>query len=155
METGGGLSTFDSPGPSGYAYVGKSLGDHFEIGLLPYAYLFAGGVAGSLFIPLRWDPFPYDWSLHLVPFVGPSAFWGTVHGMGVTGGLGLSWQALPWLELHTVGSTLLLDQAISLFTLAGGTRLVFGSWEVGASAMYTYPGFLTGLVSVGVVLGGG
>ena len=56
----------------GYAYVGRGLGEHFEFGILPYGYIYSDyAKMGALFIPVKWDPLPYDKAKHVVLFAGP------------------------------------------------------------------------------------
>ena len=100
LEGAVGGTNFGSPGFAGYLYAGKSLGSHFEIGLLPYAYSFTDAVALALTVPVRWDPFPLDWQVHLVPFLGPTIFGGNVDGArcvrGVLGSRRLRSSAATW-----------------------------------------------------------
>jgi hypothetical protein len=152
LEAAAGGSSSGGPGFCGYLYAGKSLGSHFEIGLLPHVYSISDGLAAALTVPIRWDPLPNDWQVHLVPFLGPTVFGGKVEGVGATGGVGLSWQPLPWLEFFAVGSALI--PYVQLFTAGGGARVVFGDWQVGASLMYSNPGLVCGFLSAGLVLGG-
>lgn len=75
LEAGGGLGTTDPRAEAiswgGYAYVGRGLGEHFEIGILPYYYTFNGDQVGALCVPVKWDPFNYDKPLHVTFFAGP------------------------------------------------------------------------------------
>ena len=151
LEGGAGMSSFGTPGPSGYFYLGRSLGPYFELGILPYAYMFGDGLSFAVNVPLRWDPFPHEWPFHLIPFAGPTAYGGTTNGAGLTTGAAASWQPLPWLELAATASTLV--PYVQFFTVSGGARISMGDWRVGAHAMYTVPGLIAAMVSAGIVLG--
>lgn len=155
VEAAGGVSRFgsgDPDGPSGYVYAARALGENWEIGLLPYVYTVDYATALVLTIPVRWDPFPHDWPLHLVPFAGPSLYTMDVTGMGLTAGAGLSWQPFNWFEMYAAGSTLV--PYVSFVTVGAGARLHLGTVQAGISAMYSNPGLLVGLVSAGLTLGG-
>jgi hypothetical protein len=120
-----------------YGYAGRALGRHLELGALPYFYSLGDVQVLALTFPLRWDPFPYSWPVHLVPFAGPLGFWapGVAVSMGAMSGLGLSLRLGELAELYACGSTFLprpevLSSSVGVrFDLANG-------WELGLGAMF-------------------
>jgi hypothetical protein len=77
IEGAGGPSLGNPPGildGALLAYAGRALGRHFEAGLMPCVYTIYGTPVLALALPVRWDPFPYSWAFHLVPFAGPALF---------------------------------------------------------------------------------
>jgi len=86
-----------NPSIHAYLYVGRALGKHFEIGLLPYYYkVNSSGVidvleAGVIALPFKWDPFNYSSPFHLTIFAVPSLFMGDLHGFLLYEGIGLSY----------------------------------------------------------------
>ncbi len=155
LEGGGGLGKDgDQVGPLGYGYVGRALGEHFEIGASLYTYPVGTGQAGALFVPLKWDPVAHQRALHWLLFGGPAVFGGTVQGGTFVAGTGLSLRMARPLETYLSVST--TASAPQLFTAAAGLRLDFSPrFELGAGLMYSYPS--TGLVSLSATtwLGGG
>ncbi len=94
------------PGIHAYLYAGRALGKHFEIGLLPYYYkVNTSGIlksieAGVIAVPLKWDPFNYDFPFHLTVYAAPSLFMGDINGFILYEGIGLSYDLPIPLELY-------------------------------------------------------
>jgi hypothetical protein len=121
-----------------YTYAGRALGRHWEVGALPYLYSWGGQGVLAAAVPLRWDPFPYSWPVHLVPFAGPVFFWapGTTSGVGAMSGLGLSLRVGGLAEFYASGSTMsqfLTSSVGARFDLANGFELGVGAVFVGRS----------------------
>lgn len=118
-----------------YGYAGRPIGKHWEFGALPYAYAWGGqGVLAAAF-PVRWDPFPYSWPVHLVPFTGPVLFWAPGETVGVGGmtGLGFSLRVGELAEFYASSSAFVpnaqfLSSAVGArFDLANGFQLGVGA----------------------------
>lgn len=127
-----------------YGYAGHSLGSHWELGALPYAYAWGGQGVLAAALPVRWDPFPYSWPVHLVPFAGPVLFWapGKIAGAGGMSGLGFSLRVGGLAELYASGSSFLLTKFNSAaigarFDLANGFELGLGAVFLGAGEQTT------------------
>ena len=122
-----------------YGYAGHALSKHWEVGALPYVYAWEGQGVVAAAVPVRWDPFPYSWPLHLVPFAGPVLFWLPEVGIGGGGmaGLGLSLRVGELAEFYASGSAFLpgtqfLTSAVGArFDLANGFELGVGAVFVG------------------------
>ena len=122
-----------------YGYAGHALGRHWEVGALPYLYSWGGQGVLAAAVPVRWDPFPYSWPMHLVPFAGPVFFWvpGSIIGAGGMTGLGLSLRVGELAEFYASGSAFLprtqfLTSAVGArFDLANGFELGVGAIFVG------------------------
>ena len=137
-----------------YGYAGRSLGRHWEFGALPYAYSWGGqGVLAAAF-PVRWDPFPYSWPVHLVPFAGPVFFWapGSTFGGGGMTGLGLSLRVGGLAEFYASGSAFVL-KAKFLSSAAGVRFDLANGFELGVGAVFVSKSDQTSGDSSGVVLG--
>ena len=148
---GMGSSSSSAIGPVGYLYAGWPLGKKFELGILPYAYSLGGSPLGAVTLPLRWDPFPYEWPVHLIVFAGPTVFLMDSVSPAATAGLGLSWKPAEWLDLHASAS--LPIPWWQFFTAAAGARFSLGgNFQLGASGMLMYPGVLVGTVSASFLL---
>jgi len=128
-----------------YGYAGHALGRHWEFGALPYLYSWGGqGVLATAF-PVRWDPLPYSWPAHLVPFIGPVLFWapGKTVGGGAMAGLGLSLHAGELAEFYASSSFFLpgtefVSSAVGArFDLANGFELGVGAVFVGGGDQKT------------------
>jgi len=146
LEGGAGLIDIGSAGTAGiaaYLYTGRALGNHFEIGILPYYY--GNEVitdsssnnsfnAAAIYVPLKWDPFNYDFPFHLTFNAGPALFLGSVEGTSVVLGLGLSYNLFDSLEIY---SSLSSTQMVQLFTASLGMRYaVSRKLQAGALLMY-------------------
>lgn len=147
---GGGTSTF---GGAGYAYIGRPLGKHFEIGILPAVAAFGGSTetAWSITLPVRWDPFPADWPAHLIVFAGPAL--NVVEGTfgTILAGTGVSWTATKRLEAYAALSVPLSADSTTLtaFTASAGARwMVSPDLQLGAGLTLTYPGLATAMVGM-------
>ncbi len=124
-----------------YGYAGRPLGRHWEVGAMPYFYTWETVGVLAAAVPVRWDPFPYTWSVHLVPFAGPVLFWapGEGFGAGGMGGLGFSLRIGELAELYASGSifmpqTQFLSSAVGArFDLANGFALGVGAVVVAGS----------------------
>jgi len=126
------VNEFGSLNAMAYGYAGHALGRHWEVGALPYLYSWGGQRVLAAAVPLRWDPFPYSWPVHLVPFAGPVFFWapGTTSGVGGMSGLGLSLRVGGLAEFYASGSTMsqsLTYSAGARFDLANGFELGVGA----------------------------
>jgi hypothetical protein len=146
-----------------YGYAGRSLGKHWELGALPYGYSWGGeGVVAAAF-PVRWDPFPYSWAVHLVPFAGPVLFWapGLTVGMGGMTGLGLSLRVGELAEFYASGSAFVpeakfLSSSVGArFDLANGFELGLGAVLVGSEKNATGDSqpIVLGSITVSTLLG--
>jgi hypothetical protein len=133
------VNEFGSLDALAYGYAGRTLGRHWEFGALPYVYSWGGQGVLATALPVRWDPFPYSWPVHLVPFAGPVFFWApgkTIGGGGMTG-LGLSLQVGELAEFYASGSVFLpatqfISSAVGArFDLANGFELGVGAVFVG------------------------
>jgi hypothetical protein len=139
-----------------YGYAGYPLGRHWEVGAMPYVYTWETEGVLAAGVPVRWDPFPYRWSVHLVPFAGPVVFWvpGTGFGAGGMGGLGFSLRIGELAELYASGSIFLPGTEFlsasfgTRFDLANGFTLGLGG------VMVTGGGSDSGGDSRPVVFGG-
>ena len=158
LEAGGGAAMAGSPstfGAAGYAYVGRSLGRHFEIGILPTISSFGvdGEPSWSITLPVKWDPFPYEWPAHLVVFAGPAvAVFGGTYGV-IVAGTGVSWTATKWLEAYAVASVSAsgdLNSLAGVTASAGARFLLSPSIELGAGLTYTNPGPATAMAALTV-----
>lgn len=147
-------TTGSKAGGLGYAYVGRALGKHFELGATCYTYPLSGSQVGALFIPFKWDPLPHESPLHVILFGGPVFYTGNTLGGGTLAlGTGLSWQIVDPLEAYIGVSTTVADP--SLFTTVTGLRLDFSPrFSLGAAFMYTDPGLVALSLSVTTWLGG-
>jgi hypothetical protein len=165
IEGGAGPSLFNPIGVLDgalYGYAGRALGRHFEAGLLPCYYTIYQVPVLALAMPVRWDPFPYRWAFHLVPFAGPVLFsLPTVSeaqfGIGGLAGLGFSLRFGDLAELYAAGSAFI--PAIKFSTASVGVRFdLKNGFELGVGAVFansveTYPGLILGTVTVSTLLG--
>ncbi len=165
IEGGGGLviSGFhETWGWGGYAYVGRGLGEHFEIGILPYGYILADyNYAGALFVPVKWDPFAYERPFHWIFFLGPVLYYTYLDtfsefGLGGTIGTGWSYFAGGVGELYGSTSTLIYPGDYGAYvplTFELGLRFhITDRFNLGLNVIYTgYFGAGLG-VTVGTVL---
>jgi len=120
-----------------YGYAGRALGRHWEVGFLPYLYSFGGEAVLTLAVPLRWDPFPYSWPLHLVPFAGPLGFYvpGTAVSGGGLAGLGLCLRVGELAEFYASGSSFL--PLAQFFTSSVGARFdLANGFQLGVGAVF-------------------
>jgi hypothetical protein len=119
-----------------YGYAGHALGRHWEFGALPYLYAAEGQAVLVLALPVRWDPFPYSWPVHLVPFAGPLGFWapGQTVSIGGLTGAGFSLRLGELVELYASSSVFL---PISMFaTSSVGARFdLANGFELGLGAV--------------------
>jgi len=149
VEAGAGAAMVSDPlvlGVGSYAYVGRSLGKHFEIGVLPYILAFGleAEPSWSLTVPLKWDPFPYESPVHVLAFAGPSVI---VIGEGgtfgaIAAGAGVSWTPTPKFEAYASASIPVTGdpKTLALVTACAGARYRLNpSLEMGAGLSYTYP----------------
>lgn len=145
-----------------YGYAGRALGRHFEAGLLPYYYTVYQVPVLALALPLRWDPFPYRWIVHLAPFAGPVLYsMPTVSdlqfGIGGLAGLGFSLRFGELAEFYAAGSTFI--PAMKFATASVGFRFdLKNGFELGVGAVFanpvdTYPGLTLGTITVSTLLG--
>jgi hypothetical protein len=165
VEGGGGPSLFNPIGTLDgalYGYAGRALGRHFEVGLLPSYYTVYQVPVLALGMPLRWDPFPYRWAFHLVPFAGPVLFsMPTVSelqfGVGGLAGLGFSLRFGELAELYAAGSSFI--PALRFSTASAGVRFnLEKKFELGVGVVFAnsvddYPGLILGAVTVSTLLG--
>ncbi len=137
-----------------YGYAGHALGRHWEFGALPYAYSWGGQGALAAALPVRWDPFPYSWPVHLVPFAGPVLFWapGEAVGVGAMTGLGFSLRVGGLTEFYASGSAFLPD-AQFLSSAVGARFDLANGFELGVGAVFVSKDRQTSGDSPGVVLG--
>jgi hypothetical protein len=137
---------------AGYAYAGRALGKHFELGVLPVFYSLGSSAEPywSITAPLRWDPFPYEWPAHLLVFAGPSIIVaGGAYGVIMTGA-GASWKATNSLDVY--GSLSAPLPSWQFITASAGTRFRLSpSFQLGAGMTYTYPGLLTATAAATVL----
>jgi hypothetical protein len=136
-----------------YGYAGRALGRHWELGALPYAYSWEGQGVLAAAVPLRWDPFPYAWGVHLVPFIGPAFFWapGKGAGAGTMSGLGLSLRVGELAEFYASGS-LFVPGTRFLSSAAGARFDLANGFELGVGAVFIGGGDNTGGDSGRIVL---
>jgi hypothetical protein len=165
IEGGGGPSLLNPPGfldGALYGYAGRALGRHLEAGLMPCFYTIYQTPVLSLAMPVRWDPFPYSWAFHLVPFAGPALYsMPTIpelrFGIGGLAGLGFSLRFGELAELYAAGSTFI--PAAQFATASAGIRFdLKNGFELGVGAVFAspvgdYPGLLLGTVTVSTLLG--
>ncbi len=170
FEAGGGpaVSASDTPGWGAYAYVGRGLGEHFEIGILPYGYAFVDyGHLGALFVPVKWDPFVYEWPFHLIFFTGPvlyTYYFDTFDESGLAWALGTGFflvKRTAWpgdkVELYSSTSVLAYEgefvDPFSLPTMELGLRVhITDRFTLGVNILGNFP-LGAGLgVTVGTVL---
>ena len=149
VEAGAGAVMVVDPlvfGGGGYVYVGRSLGKHFEIGVMPVILAFGMDVepSWSLTVPLKWDPFPYESPVHVLAFAGPSVIvigeGGTVGA--IAAGAALAWTPTPKFELYASASVPVSGElgTLALVTACAGARYRLNpSLELGAGLSYTYP----------------
>ena len=155
MEAGGGglmIGSGAAFGGAGYLYVGRSLGKHVEIGILPVVAGVEGGSGlwWSLTAPVRWDPFPYEAPLHLIVFGGPSLTVTDATYPSVLAGAGLSWQPVKWMEAYASASVPVTGSATTLafLTASAGARFpLLPSFELGAGVTWTYPYVFTAMLA--------
>ena len=137
---------------AGYAYAGRALGKHFELGVLPVFYSLGSSAEPywSITAPLRWDPFPYEWPTHLIVFAGPSVIVaGGTYGV-IMAGAGASWRAANSLDVY--GSFSMPLPAWEFITASAGARFRLSpSFQLGAGMTYTYPGLLTATAAATVL----
>lgn len=149
VEAGAGAAMVSDPlvfGGGGYAYVGRSLGKHFEIGVLPVILAFGLGAepTWSITVPLKWDPFPYESPVHVLAFAGPSV---NVIGEGgtlgaIAAGAAVSWTPTAKFEAYASASvpvTLKLDTLALVTACAGARYRLNPALQLGAGLSYTYP----------------
>jgi hypothetical protein len=159
----------ENPGLVGYAYVGRGLGEHFEIGILPYGYAFIDtGYVVALSVPVKWDPFAYESPFHMTFFAGPvlyTRYWIDPwpyeilddHGLGVNIGFGLSYYLGYVVELYASASILgyisnIYSDDLDLPSLELGSRFfITDRFNLGVGIIYTIFGAGLG-VTVGTVL---
>jgi hypothetical protein len=149
VEAGVGAAMVIDPlvfGGGGYAYVGRSLGKHFEIGVLPVILAFGLDVepSWSLTVPFKWDPFPYESPVHVLAFAGPSVtVLGEIGTLGaIAAGAAVSWTPTPRLEAYasvSVPVTFKLESLVVVTACAGARYRLNPSLELGAGLSYTYP----------------
>ena len=156
------VNRFDALDGFAYGYGGRALGRHFELGALPYVITFGGDVLVALALPVRWDPFPYSWPVHLVPFAGPMGFWvpDKALSMGAMTGLGLSLRLGELAELYACGSAFLpvpqfLSSSVGVrFDLANGWELGFGALLLNGNTSEKQGSLVLAAVTVSTLLGG-
>ena len=165
IEATGGPSLGNAPGildGALLAYAGRALGRHFEAGLMPCFYTIYQSPVLALAMPVRWDPFPYDWAFHLVPFAGPVLFtMPTVPELSFSGGgfagLGFSLRFGELAELYAAGSFFI--PAARFATASAGLRFdLKNGFELGLGAVFAnpvddYPGLVLGTITVSTLLG--
>ena len=165
---GPGWVASDAPGVGSYVYVGRGLGEHFEIGILPYGYVFVDtGYAVAFSVPVKWDPFAYESPFHMTFFAGPVLYtrdwidfnisWvGTEksleYGLGGNIGLGLSYYLSNVAELYASASILGSMSNNSLSGELGSRFFIFDrSTTLGVGIIFTILGAGLG-VTIGTVL---
>jgi hypothetical protein len=136
-----------------YGYAGHPLGRHWEFGALPYVYSWGGQGVLAAALPVRWDPFPYSWPVHLVPFAGPVLFWapGEAVGGGAMTGLGLSLRVGELAEFYASGSAF-LPQTRFVSSALGARFDLANGFELGLGAVLVSKDRRTTTDSSGVVL---
>jgi hypothetical protein len=155
IEAGGGVLAGDA-GAQGlaWAYAGRAIGSHWEVGALGWAYGLGTEVVGALALPVRWDPVPYERQLHVILGAGPLVFFADGAGMSALAEVALAWHPRPSFDLWLSAS--MPVPYYQLFTVAAGTR-----WHparrlaLGVSAQYTNLAGFAADLSVGTTLGGG
>ncbi len=155
IEAGGGgvmLGAGAGFGGAGYAYVGRSIGKHFEIGILPTVAAFGAGSepAWSITLPFKWDPLPYESPWHLLVFGGPGiTVAGATFGTLLLG-TGVSWQPAPWMQAYA-GASLPLSAEPStagMVTASAGARFpLLPSFELSTGVTWTYPAVFTAMLA--------
>jgi hypothetical protein len=155
----------------GYTYLGRGLGEHFEVGILPYGYISNDeSWVGALFVPLKFNPFPYDFRAQLTLFAGPvlyavtgfnartwlewpewPALWGA---LGLTANMGLGFSAnidigeVYWsvsTALHPSAETTQELISLGLNYETGFRLLTTERLLVGMGAMMGGPGIMGGM----------
>ncbi len=154
VEAGGGGAMVGSGaafGGVGYAYVGRSIGKHFELGILPAFAAFGGSsLDWSITLPFRWDPMPYESPLHVIAFGGPSVIVADGTFGAIVTGAGLSWQPVKWMDAYATLSLPVSGAAETLayVTASAGARFpLLPSFELGAGMTWTYPAVFTAMLS--------
>ncbi len=137
-----------------YGYAGYPLGRHWELGAMPYAYAWDGQGVLAAALPVRWDPFPYSWAVHLVPFAGPVLFWapGETVAMGAMTGLGFSLRVGELAEFYASGSAFVPNSKF-LSSAVGARFDLANGFELGVGAIVLSQDQQTGGDSSPVVLG--
>ena len=151
-------SEITAGGIAAYLYAGRALGKHFEIGVPPYYYGFVIGSTSynpsnvaAIYVPLKWDPFNYDFPFHLTLNAGPVLFAGDVSGPSIVGGLGLSYYFSNSFEFY---ASLSATQMVQLFTASLGARYAINRrLQVGALILFSYPDLSAAEITVGTKLG--
>lgn len=145
-------SSGSTVGIAAYLYASRALGRHFEIGVLPYYYGYVPLNVGAVYVPVKWDPFNYDFPFHLTLNAGPLLFVGTTSGPTIAAGLGLSYYFLDSFELYaSLSSTTAMVQA---FTSSLGTRYAINKrLQVGAFLMFNFPDLAAAEITIGTKLG--
>ncbi len=158
---GPGVMYDDTIGLGGYAYVGRGLGKHFEIGILPYGYTFVDSLhVGALFVPVKWDPVAYERPLHLIFFTGPvlyTYYFDTLEsGLAWTFGTGFSYFTGNVWDLYGSASVLVYEEVLGYppLTMELGLRFhITDRFTLGVNTFINnYIGAGLG-VTVGTVLG--
>ena len=128
-------------GITSYLYTGRALGKHFEIGILPYYYnITTGGIVENIeseviALPLKWDPFSYNYPFHLTIYAAPSIFLGDIKGFLIYEGIGFSYNFSFPLELFASYS--IPYYGFTLFTGNIGFRYkIMPSLALGANFMF-------------------
>jgi hypothetical protein len=107
----------------GYAYIGRGLGEHFEIGILPCGYFASSEpypeAMGAFYVPIKFDPWPYDDIIHVVIYAGPGLCTSTngvlPQELGTCGIAGLGFHGYPGdsTEFYTVPSIVFTPEFIT------------------------------------------
>jgi hypothetical protein len=103
VDAGGGIGLAGSSGITGggWAYWGFTAGSHWELGGVVSGGASSAGLFLAVAFPVRWDPFPQEWPVHLMPFVAPLV------GVDSTG-------VVPWF-LVGAALTVTLAKGVELF----------------------------------------
>ena len=130
--------TSQGPGFAAHAYIGRALGRHFEIGLMPYGYNLEDLGVGAVYVPIKWDPLAetsrFRWILH----AGPAAFFGGVQGAAAVLGTGMCVEIGRRFEILASASTAI--PAVQLFSLAGGFRVgLTERFSLGLTGFFSLP----------------
>jgi hypothetical protein len=113
-------------------------------------------------MPVRWDPFPYRWAVHLAPFAGPVLFSLPTTadlqlGVGGMAGLGLSLRFGDVAEVYAAGGSFI--PSLNFGTASAGVRFdLKNGFELGVGAVFAnpvdeYPGLVLGTITVSTLLG--